>query len=238
MASSSTAKRPVTMSDRCCSVCKYGRSNVIIYPCQHVAHSRCIFPWPIVVCPICQSDVRSVSCLPVESFSFLGESCELSNTSKVFGTDRNSRWSAEETKYVALLVKAFESGKLPVQEGCQLMSFLHELLQRPIAKLQSKIPVSVPPYASDSSVSGCESVIQYLQLQVSISAAENALLSSVAGSSDIEVGYTIIIPNCGSETAVVCDTGIVYIVSPYAVRMDEALHSVQWRIAAQLISTD
>jgi hypothetical protein len=206
--SSRTPTPTASASSQICCVCRHGRSNVLIYPCQHIAHARCIFPWPLALCPVCQEDVYAVKCLPIQEFSFCGETCEVSSSSKVFGnmllhhepgsfsssSSSASSSSAEELSYIRLVSQAFESGRIPVEETCSISSLLCSLLQCSEHHLQSKIrPRSQQSstFRGNKTVSTCEELVQYLQLQQSISAAEDALLAKIVSADDLEAASVV-----------------------------------------------
>lgn len=178
----------ISVDEKICSVCNHRRCNVAFQPCGHVAHARCIYPWPVVACPSCSHRISEVECLDVEPYVFKGTPIELSNNSRVFGIARKGRWTKEEQDYVQLVIEAFNSGMLPVEEKCKLGSFLCRMLLCQPARLSSKIRTGKKVFHSrfQDAVTTPE-VLHYLNLQKRLSDCEQEFLTKLGNSDDLEV---------------------------------------------------
>ena len=178
------------MHDKYCAICTYSRCNVTIQPCGHHAHARCIYPWPVVVCPVCNFAVQNVTCLDVESFVYQGTLADISNTTIVFGIFRKGRWTKEEQDYVQLMIEAFNSGMVPVEEKCKLGTFLCRVLQCQPARLSSKIRTGKKVFHSRMRTAVTKpEIVHYLNLQRKLSEKEDHFLTKIAAA-DLQVGMT------------------------------------------------
>jgi len=129
------------MSDNICNICNFWRTNIQLIPCNHIFHARCIYPWPINSCPICNHSIESISCLkimPCLKINNPKRSLYINNI-QIFGIQRKGKWITYETEYANLLRELFVSGTIPISNDTKITSFLCHLLQCSSARLRSKI---------------------------------------------------------------------------------------------------
>mmetsp|Transcript_23103 Transcript_23103/g.33846 ORF Transcript_23103/g.33846 Transcript_23103/m.33846 type:complete len:468 (+) Transcript_23103:185-1588(+) len=119
-----------TEKEQTCNFCHGNKPHVVLHPCMHWFHSRCIFPWPISVCPLCDKSV--VSAEPKYT--------SLDGDGDVLATNcRSGRWISSEEDYARLLISNFHNGTLPLGENTKLNGFLCDVLQCNPSRLASKI---------------------------------------------------------------------------------------------------
>ena len=172
-----------------CSVCKYNRCQIQLLPCQHRAHARCIYPWPIGHCPLCHERVQDVKCLEIQEYSYLSEKFSISSCSKVFGLNRDKHLAAAEVDYLDAVTTSFKSGMFPFEEGVTLPFVACSLLLCLPARLSGKrLNAKLTFQSKETTVQEVSEIVSYLQLQVRLSAAEDRFLKQIAIANGLEVG--------------------------------------------------
>jgi hypothetical protein len=130
--------------------------------------------------------------LDPEPFVAKGNIIEVPKNNVIFGTLRKGRWSKEEERYTQALIDTFNSSMAPIGEKWKLALFVSRLLQCPLGRLASKLKTGKKAYNSKncSSVSQVE-ITQYIGLQKFLSEYEEAFLSKLANSSELDDAATL-----------------------------------------------
>ena len=171
-----------------CSVCKYNRCQIQLFPCRHLAHARCIYPWPIGNCPLCHVQVKDVKCLEIQEYSYLSESCSISNCSKVFGLQRDKQLVASEVDYLDAVSSSFKSGMFPFEEEISLPYVACSVLLCLPSRLSSRrLNAKLTYHSKTTTVQDVSEIVSYLKLQVRLSAAEERFLKHIAVTNGLEV---------------------------------------------------
>jgi hypothetical protein len=82
-----------------CALCNFKTANATLHPCGCTIHTRCVFPWPISMCPVCDRDVFSVEPYAPREDYFIGH-----------GFNRSGRWVQCEEAYCKMIKQAFNYG--------------------------------------------------------------------------------------------------------------------------------
>jgi hypothetical protein len=132
-----------------CSYCAASTAHLVLFPCGHPFHVRCLFPWPIRSCLKCN--------VPVEAIRLISPQCYLRSSTitqpnveilQYFGLQRAGRWFPEELTYISLLRDGFCSGILPLSSDTRLPNFLSHNLQCSSKRLRGKIKTGKQVYHS------------------------------------------------------------------------------------------
>ena len=73
-----------------CGLCASKRPNIRAWPCLHIFHTRCLFPFEESVqqCLICNANITSLEILPPSPFEYASKVYEIAHIMKVFGINR------------------------------------------------------------------------------------------------------------------------------------------------------
>lgn len=174
-----------------CSYCSSLTAHIVLFPCGHPFHIRCLYPWPIRACLKCNITVEAIRLISPHCYlRTLNISHSNVEISQYFGMQRSGRWCAEEISYISSLRDAFCSGILPLSSDSRLPAFLAHMLQCSSKRLRGKIKTGKQVYHSKqlSQITHAE-LSQIYRSFMQISDLEDKFIREIA-TRDVKVGYT------------------------------------------------
>lgn len=168
-----------------CCYCSSLTAHLVLFPCGHPFHVRCLFPWPIRECIKCN--------ITVEAIRLISPNCYLHTTNisqpnieilQYFGLQRAGRWLPEEMIYVSALRDAFCSGTLPLSSDSRLPNFLAHMLQCSSKRLRGKFKTGKQVYHAKKicSITHAE-LSQIYRSYMQISELEDSFIREIASRS-------------------------------------------------------